>query len=38
MPLTDFDKELLASNLLEATTLEQLYKKEKILIINTIIL
>jgi cell filamentation protein len=31
MPQTDFDKELLASNLLEATTLAQLYKKEKIL-------
>ena len=31
MALTDFDKELLASNLLEAKTLEQLYKKEKIL-------
>ena len=31
MPQTDFDKELLASNLLEAKTLEQLYEKEKIL-------
>ena len=31
MALTDFDKELLASNLLGATTLEQLYKKEIIL-------
>jgi len=31
MALTDFDKELLASNLLEAKTLEQLYEKEKTL-------
>ncbi|PHS31978.1 MAG: cell filamentation protein Fic [Sulfurovum sp.] len=31
MALTDFDKELLASNLLEAKTLKQLYEKEKIL-------
>ncbi len=31
MSLTDFDKELLASNLLEATTLQELYQKEKIL-------
>ena len=31
MVQTDFDKELLASNLLEAKTLEQLYEKEKIL-------
>jgi len=31
MVQTDFDRELLASNLLEAKTLEQLYEKEKIL-------
>lgn len=31
MSQTDFDKELLDSNLLEAKTLEQLYSKEKIL-------
>lgn len=31
MALTDFDKELLASNQLEAKTLEQLYEKEKTL-------
>jgi cell filamentation protein len=29
--LSEFDKELLASNLVKATTLEQLYNKEKIL-------
>ncbi len=31
MSQTDFDKELLTSNLLEAKTLTQLYEKEKIL-------
>lgn len=31
MSQTDFDKELLASNLLEAKTLQELYHKEKIL-------
>ena len=30
MSLTDFDKELLATNLLGATTLKELHQKEKI--------
>ena len=32
MPLNAFDQELLASNLLGATTLEALYKKERLLV------
>jgi len=30
MALTDFDKELLATNLLDATSIKELHEKEKI--------